>query len=86
MTRTTEVFNILSTLLSRNREQILPSHRLMEDLEIDSLGIVELIIAIEETFEIKLDGTLLTMDRLYTVQDLLDFVSLHHEHQRKIVE
>lgn len=43
-------FNWLS-----NAKQILPEHRLREDLELDSLGMVNLQVAVEDEFRMRFD-------------------------------
>ncbi len=53
-------------------EDILPEASLIEDLGADSLTIVELIMSMEEIFDIEIDDE--DAEKLITVQDAIDFV------------
>jgi len=53
-------------------EDIVPEASLIEDLGADSLTIVELIMSMEEIFEIEIDDD--EAEKLLTVQDAIDFI------------
>lgn len=53
-------------------EDILPEASLIEDLGADSLTIVELIMSMEEIFDIEIDDE--DAEKLITVQDAIDFI------------
>jgi acyl carrier protein len=53
-------------------EDILPEASLIEDLGADSLTIVELVMSMEEIFEIEIDDD--DAEKLLTVQDVIDFI------------
>lgn len=53
-------------------EDILPEASLIEDLGADSLTIVELIMSMEEIFDIEIDDE--EAQKLVTVQDAIDFI------------
>ncbi|MCK4767333.1 MAG: acyl carrier protein [Desulfobacula sp.] len=53
-------------------EDIVPQASLIEDLGADSLTIVELIMSMEEIFEIEIDDD--EAEKLVTVQDAIDFI------------
>ncbi len=53
-------------------EDVIPEASLIEDLGADSLTIVELIMSMEEIFEIEIDGD--DAEKLVTVQDAIDFI------------
>ncbi len=53
-------------------EDIIPEASLIEDLGADSLTIVELVMTMEETFEIEIDEE--DAENLLTVQDAIDFI------------
>ena len=59
-----EVFEKVKTLfeeeLGIDSEKIIMDAKLEEDLEIDSLGIVEVVMAFEDEFEIEIDDEELT--------------------------
>ena len=53
-------------------EDVLPEASLIEDLGADSLTIVELVMSMEEIFEIEIDDD--DAEKLITVQDAIDFI------------
>ncbi|RLC21887.1 MAG: acyl carrier protein [Deltaproteobacteria bacterium] len=53
-------------------EDIVPEASLIEDLGADSLTIVELVMSMEEIFEIEIDDD--DAEKLITVQDAIDFI------------
>ncbi|MBT3176394.1 MAG: acyl carrier protein [Desulfobacula sp.] len=55
-------------------DDIIPEASLIDDLGADSLTIVELIMSMEEMFEIEIDDD--EAEKLITVQDAIDFIKL----------
>ncbi len=53
-------------------EDIVPEASLIEDLGADSLTIVELVMSMEEVFDIEIDED--DAEKLITVQDAIDFI------------
>lgn len=53
-------------------EDIVPEASLIEDLGADSLTIVDLVMSMEEIFEIEIDDD--DAEKLITVQDAIDFI------------
>ena len=53
-------------------DDIVPEASLIEDLGADSLTIVELVMSMEEIFEIEIDDE--DAESLVTVQDAIDFI------------
>ncbi len=53
-------------------EDVVPEASLIEDLGADSLTIVELVMSMEEIFEIEIDDD--DAEKLITVQDAIDFI------------
>lgn len=53
-------------------EDVIPEASLIEDLGADSLTIVELIMSMEEIFDIEIDDD--AAQALVTVQDVIDFI------------
>jgi len=53
-------------------EDLVPEASLIEDLGADSLTIVELVMSMEEIFEIEIDED--DAEKLLTVQDAIDFI------------
>lgn len=56
-------------------QNIAPTHRLREDLGLDSIGMIDLIVAIEERFEIVLDPIVADFETAFeTVGSLAEMV------------
>ncbi len=53
-------------------EDVVPEASLIDDLGADSLTIVELVMSMEEVFEIEIDDD--AAETLLTVQDAIDFI------------
>jgi acyl carrier protein len=54
---------------------ILPDHSLREDLELDSLGMVNLQVAIEDEFDIRFDPVETDLTEVFeTVESLAEFI------------
>ncbi len=53
-------------------EDVVPEASLIDDLGADSLTIVELVMSMEEVFEIEIDDD--DAEKLITVQDAIDFI------------
>jgi acyl carrier protein len=63
-----QVIDILEKELMVSREQILPESKIRQDLGADSLDDVQIIMAIEEQFEVSIPDEV--TDRIVTVEDL----------------
>lgn len=73
MTIETKVRKIIADKLSRvDIEDVLPEASLVDDLGADSLALVELMMTMEEQFEIDMDED--ESDKLRTVQDVIDYI------------
>ena len=53
-------------------DDVVPEASLIEDLGADSLTIVELVMSMEEIFDIEIDDE--AAEKLVTVQDAIDFI------------
>lgn len=67
------VRQVCAETLRVSEERIQPESRLIEDLEVDSLFIVQLSIALEERFGIEVPED--ELPGVQTVRDLCDFVA-----------
>ncbi len=73
MTVETKVRKVIAHKISDiDIEDIVPEASLIEDLGADSLTIVELVMSMEEIFEIEIDED--DAEKLLTVQDAIDFI------------
>ncbi len=73
MTIETKVKKVIAEKISDiDIEDVVPEASLIDDLGADSLTIVELIMSMEEIFEIEIDDE--AAEKLVTVQDAIDFI------------
>ena len=69
---TVEVKRIIKEQLDVDEKDIKPESTFIEDLGADSLGLVELVLAFEEQFEIDIPDE--DTEKIRTVQDAIDYV------------
>ena len=73
MTIETKVKKVIAEKIQNiDPEDVVPEASLIEDLGADSLTIVELVMSMEEIFEIEIDDE--DAEKLVTVQDAIDFI------------
>ena len=70
-----KVKNIIADQLGVGEEEIKPAASVIEDLGADSLDIVELVMAMEEEFEVEIPDD--EAEKIKTVQDAVTFISAH---------
>jgi len=70
-----QIVEIISKQLKAEPDQINPDTNIMEDLGADSLDVVELLMALEETFGVTVPDE--DVPGLKTVKDIADYVELH---------
>jgi len=75
MTAEDRLKKIIADQLSVNEEDITPEASFIDDLNADSLDLVELIMTLEEEFGVKISDE--DAEKIQTVQDAMDFL---HEH------
>jgi acyl carrier protein len=66
---------IIAKELSVSEEEVVPDASFIDDLNADSLDLVELIMALEEEFSIKISDE--EADKIKTVRDAMDYVQEH---------
>ncbi|MDD5225069.1 MAG: acyl carrier protein [bacterium] len=67
-----KVINIISEQLGMGVEEIQPEARFMEDLGADSLDLVELVMAMEDEFDISIPDD--KVEGIKTVQDTVNYI------------
>jgi acyl carrier protein len=67
-----EMIDIIVEQLSVEREKVVPNASFVDDLGADSLDLVELIMAMEEGFDIEIPDE--DAEKITTVQDAIDYV------------
>ena len=66
---------IIVEQLGVDEKEVVPSASFVEDLGADSLGLVELVLAFEEAFEIDIPDE--DTEKIRTVQDAIDYIEKH---------
>ena len=70
-----EVKRVIKEQLDVEEKDIKPESTFIEDLGADSLGLVELVLAFEEAFEIDIPDE--DTEKIRTVQDAVDYIEKH---------
>ena len=70
-----EVKRIIKEQLDVEEKDIKPESTFIEDLGADSLGLVELVLAFEEAFEIDIPDE--DTEKIRTVQDAISYIESH---------
>ena len=70
-----KVKKIIAEKLSVDIEEIVPEASFVDDLGADSLDLVELIMSMDEEFDIDIPDE--EAEKLVTVKDVFDFVAAH---------
>ena len=74
MTVETKVKKVIAQKLQNvDIEDVIPEASLIEDLGADSLAIIELVMSMEETFNIDIEDE--DAEKLLTVQDAIDYIT-----------
>ena len=74
---TEKVINVIAKKLSRKPEEISENARIIEDLGADSLDTVELIMELEEEFNIEIPDD--DASKLVTVSDIVKYITTHEK-------
>jgi acyl carrier protein len=70
-----KVKNIIADQLGVGEDEIKPGSSFIEDLGADSLDIVELVMAMEEEFEVEIPDE--EAENIKTVQDAINYITTH---------
>ncbi|MBR9981802.1 MAG: acyl carrier protein [Desulfatitalea sp.] len=70
-----KVKKIIAEKLSVDMEEVVPQASFVDDLGADSLDLVELIMSMEEEFDIDISDE--DAEKLVTVQDAFDYIKAH---------
>ncbi|CAB5127284.1 Acyl carrier protein [Olavius algarvensis associated proteobacterium Delta 3] len=70
-----KVKKIIAEKLSVDMEEIVPEASFVDDLGADSLDLVELIMSMEEEFDMDISDE--DAEKLVTFQDALDYIKAH---------
>jgi len=72
---TVEVKRIIKEQLDVDEKDIKPESTFIDDLGADSLGLVELVLAFEEAFEIDIPDE--DTEKIRSVEDAVDYIEKH---------
>jgi acyl carrier protein len=75
MTRTAEenkVIDIIANQLGVDKEMVTPQANIVDDLGADSLDVVELVMALEEAFDVEIPDE--EAEKIRTVKDVFDYM------------
>ena len=67
-----KVIDVITEQLDVTREECVPEASFIDDLGADSLDLVELIMAMEETFGIEISDD--ELGKIRTIQDVVDYI------------
>ncbi len=70
-----KIKNIIVDKLSVEPDEVVPEASFVDDLGADSLDLVELIMAMEEAFDIEISDD--QAEKLQTVQDAINYIKEH---------
>jgi acyl carrier protein len=70
-----EIKRLLTERLSVTDDQVRPEAAFIDDLGVDSLGLVELVLAFEEVFDVRIPDH--ATEKMRTVQDAIDYIEAH---------
>lgn len=74
---TSKVKQIIKEQLDVEEADIKPESSFIDDLGADSLGLVEMVLAFEEAFEIDIPDE--DTEQIRTVQDAIDYIQKHRD-------
>ena len=72
---TSRIITIIADQLQIDEDQVTPDASFMDDLGADSLDTVELIMALEEEFDMEIPDS--DAEKIRTVKDALDYMQAH---------
>lgn len=67
-----KIIQIIAEQLGVNEDEVIPEAALIDEMGADSLDIVELVMAMEEEFEMEIPDE--DAEKIVTVQDIIDYV------------
>lgn len=70
-----KIKEILVDVLGVNADDVKQESKFVDDLGADSLDLVELIMSLEDKFQIEINDT--DAEKILTVQDALDYIAKH---------
>ena len=72
-----KVINLIAETLDVDKEKLNEKTNLVEDLDVESLDLVDLVGAFEEEFGVEIQDK--DIKSLQTVGDIIEYIEKHHE-------
>ena len=72
-----KVIEIVASQLELEAEQVKPESSFTEDLKADSLAVVELVLALEESFGVEIPDE--ETEKIKTVGDAISYIETHQD-------
>lgn len=72
-----KVREIIASQLEVSLDKVVPEASFTEDLKADSLAVVELVLALEESFSIEIPDE--DTEQIKTVRDAIDYIQTHRK-------
>ena len=70
-----EVLALIAEQMNIKADSIQPTNNIIDDLKADSLDVVEIVMTLEEKFELSIPDE--EAEKMKTIQDLIDYVKNH---------
>ncbi len=70
-----KVIEIVASQLEMDKDQIKPESSFTDDLKADSLAVVELVLALEEAFDVEIPDE--DTENIKTVKDAITYIETH---------
>ena len=75
MTRTKQVIKLITDNLEISSSNVTAEHNLIDDLGADSLGVVEIVMEIEDEFNVTIPEE--AIEKFHTIEDIVSWLDIN---------
>ena len=75
MTRTKQVIKLITDNLDISSSNVTAEHNLIDDLGADSLGVVEIVMEIEDEFNVTIPEE--AIEKFHTIEDIVSWLDIN---------